>query len=283
MGVRFSCHGCAKPLNIKLDLAGRRGVCPECGLRFRIPKTDAEFSIPLEDVGNASAQQQAIGHQKSAAVGGSHADVSAEAAVAVAEKHSVPSGDFGSADGASSAVSTGNLVRSKPGVDPISQAIELIASDASATWYVRPPSGGQYGPANGEALKSWITEGRVAKTALLWRDGWPQWREASEALPEIADSLPGAAGDGDDGVFGEVLQAGNASLATGGDARNPQDSIDAINTQESVALRGTHDLGATRRKRSSRRTLMVAVLATVVIGLVVTLILVAAGNSSGGG
>ena len=67
--------------------------------------------------------------------------------------------------------------------------------DATASWYVRPPGGGQYGPANTETFGQWIQEGRVAASSLVWRDGWSQWRTATEAFPDISAQLPGAAED----------------------------------------------------------------------------------------
>ena len=50
MGIRFACHVCQKQLNIKRDLAGRRGICPHCQSRFRIPLEDAEQSTPVDAV-----------------------------------------------------------------------------------------------------------------------------------------------------------------------------------------------------------------------------------------
>lgn len=49
MGIRFACHHCGRKLNIKRELAGKRGVCPECEGRFRVPPDDATFSM---DVGS---------------------------------------------------------------------------------------------------------------------------------------------------------------------------------------------------------------------------------------
>lgn len=63
--------------------------------------------------------------------------------------------------------------------DPIDEA-------PSAVWYVRPPSGGQYGPARGDILRKWIAEGRVTGDSHVWREGWPDWRLASEVLPALA-------------------------------------------------------------------------------------------------
>ena len=46
MGIRFACHECGKRLNIKNEFAGRRGVCPACSAKMRIPLSDAETSTP---------------------------------------------------------------------------------------------------------------------------------------------------------------------------------------------------------------------------------------------
>ena len=153
MGIRFACHTCGKHLNIKNELAGRRGICPSCSSRFRIPTEDTEKSTPVEEPKRVSPT------------------VSSDASPAAAA--TLPQADSAAAA-------------------PKSQisSLDILTSDPTSTWYVRPPNGGQYGPATGEILRQWIAEGRVATTALLWRDGWPQWREASEALPELAGKLP---------------------------------------------------------------------------------------------
>src|SRR4051794_12581638 len=39
MGIRFSCPNGHK-LNVKTFLAGKRGVCPQCGAKFVIPATE---------------------------------------------------------------------------------------------------------------------------------------------------------------------------------------------------------------------------------------------------
>lgn len=54
-------------------------------------------------------------------------------------------------------------------------------------WYVRHPSGGEYGPANQLLLQRWISEGRVPNNALVWCDRWPDWRRAADVLQEVQD------------------------------------------------------------------------------------------------
>jgi hypothetical protein len=52
-------------------------------------------------------------------------------------------------------------------------------------WYVRPPTGGQFGPAAGDVMRSWLAEGRVSADSLLWREGWRDWLEAGEVFPQL--------------------------------------------------------------------------------------------------
>ena len=134
------------------------------------------------------------------------------------------------------------------------ESIHLLDDDPDATWYVRPPSGGQYGPATGEIMKQWIDEGRVAATALLWRDGWPQWRDAGETLPELVDRLP----NGDVASAVPVVQ----SPAVATSSPSPQ-------------LSGQAGVGSDRRTRSMRRVLLIGLLsalAVILIGVLVAVI-----------
>jgi hypothetical protein len=62
-----------------------------------------------------------------------------------------------------------------------------------AVWYVRPASGGQFGPANGEVMGTWVAEGRVSPDSLVWREGWRDWREAAAVFPQLGGTnyIPG--------------------------------------------------------------------------------------------
>ena len=184
MGIRFACHVCQRRLNIKRELAGRRGICPVCAARIRIPLEDCETSTPIDErplaVASPTNRVGSSGHPRS----DQPVEVPGDDA-SLATHHSTPAVDSAADE------------KSNP-ADPSSQADretpDGLSDEAEATWYVRPPSGGQYGPATTELLRQWIGEGRVAATALLWREGWPQWRDASDALPEYADRMPAGGG-----------------------------------------------------------------------------------------
>ena len=208
MGIRFACHGCGKRLNIKNELAGRRGVCPACSVKMRIPLSDSETSTPIEEI--------------------------------------LP---FPRASGPASAEGSPFLSEHEP----------------EATWYVRPPSGGQYGPASTDLLRQWIEEGRVAATSLLWRDGWQQWRTASEALPEMDGQLPGQP------------VAGTFAAASAPPANDPLAAAvsGAPTVTSGVAVAGQAKIGSHRRARSFRRVMWIGVLSAVAIMLLGVLVVVA--------
>ena len=69
----------------------------------------------------------------------------------------------------------------EPAADPISET-------PNAVWYVRPPSGGQFGPAQGEVMQRWLAEGRISADTLVWREGWPDWRLAKTLFPKLGDT-----------------------------------------------------------------------------------------------
>jgi len=78
-------------------------------------------------------------------------------------------------------------------------------------WYVHLREGGQFGPASDEIMAEWVAEGRVPADALLWREGWPRWKEASDVLPRLARPVSGAT-------------APRPPEASGGAASSPEDA-----------------------------------------------------------
>lgn len=251
MGVRFACHHCGKRLNIKRELAGKRGVCPACSVRFRIPLADAEQSIPLSEEQPAAEQRPSDRHRAGAS--------------AATDASTGASGE--NAGSVATDAQPGRAVAASGSV----AASDWLTGDASATWYVRPPSGGQYGPATSEVLRQWIEEGRLAASALVWRDGWPQWRVAHEAFPDLADRLPGG-GDPRDRSSTPAATVGDSAVGLGSDSGS---AVPPSAVADSV-LRGEPSVGAQRQQRSLRRVtvigLLVAVSVVLIAGLAVILL-----------
>ncbi|TWT54726.1 hypothetical protein Pla22_23780 [Rubripirellula amarantea] len=270
MGIRFACHGCGKSLNIKQDLAGKRGVCPSCSIKFRIPLEDAPQSSPLVD---SSAKQLPASRERASAINASLAPNGSSESLK------------GSSSGSNSSVATAQAAQAAQPAQ-VSQATpaDLLMDDPEATWYVRPPSGGQYGPATSDVLRQWIDEGRVAASALLWRDGWPQWRAASETLPGLATRFPGAGTGGDSGT----ASPSKSVVAANGHATTPSNAPEVVRsvtpdaasqvpspipaTAEPPSLSGRAEVGTVRRERNGRRIMMIVLLAFIALALLGTLV-----------
>jgi len=242
MGIKFNCPNGHK-LNVKSFLAGKKGVCPHCGAKFRIPNQPTEEDRedgPALDVTHqptlvvpdpvpvqpATVQPAAVPsapqpvtsqpvtvHPGVAPVPGAAvapgaipvgqavvppgAGVQPQPAMAGAPAVAVAVRPVTPVAGAPAvapsglpvgqAVPVGMVPPTVPGQPPMPPGVvDPIAENPNAVWYVRPPSGGQYGPARGDVMRKWIAEGRVTGTSLVWREGWPDWRNAGEALPELS-------------------------------------------------------------------------------------------------
>lgn len=195
MGIRFRCHHCEKQLHVKDFQAGKRGKCPKCKESFRIPENDADYSLSLEPAGqemvaaasHSSSDSQSLSNKASADLDeaiGLDAPSSFEAPNDLPDlprereserEHVEPLRMHPVEDGWSQEAS--------PPEEPARKQ-----PTAPAFWFVRPPSGGQFGPADQEVFDQWLTENRVTADSLVWRDGWEEWMPAAEAMP---DAFPG--------------------------------------------------------------------------------------------
>ena len=149
MGIRFSCSNGHK-LNVKAELAGRRGRCPECGVSVQIPQQterteSSSFSVVIDTSKTKS------GKTSNDAVQNPFKNLEQEA------KQNEPA--MGKA----------------------------LLADPNAVWYLQVPHGPQYGPATGAVVESWIKERRVSPEMLVWKEGWSNWIPAKNAFPELAE------------------------------------------------------------------------------------------------
>lgn len=186
MGVRFACHACGKRLNIKTELAGKRGICPACSVRFRIPPYNTDLSTPLESTPIEAEESMSVSAQASEA-----RITNAKVANSTGSSESVASQDSGGV-ALQDSPQTQELASSvtERAAPPSARAnLQDVLGDTTATWYVRPPNGGQYGPADGPTMGQWMKEGRVADLAMVWRDGWTDWRVAKDAIPGVVPTV----------------------------------------------------------------------------------------------
>jgi uncharacterized protein DUF4339 len=160
MGIRFHCPNGHK-LNVKSELAGKKAICPDCGAKLVVPAA------------GAASSESSI-----------HQDTTV--------------GRFGAAEAGESRI-IGTVAPSVALHNPVSSAVQAsegsprlaaIKARSAVVWYIRPVSGGQFGPVDDKELCAWIADGRLTADAYVWRAGWPDWLKAGDAPDELPTSLP---------------------------------------------------------------------------------------------
>ena len=228
MGIRFTCPQ-GHRLHVKSFLAGKRGICPHCGARF---------DIPLTDTGRVDAVF-APRHQSRRLQPGSSA-----IAIAQGITTSVPA-----VNGELSSAATATA--------------DAPAESEAASWYVRPTSGGQYGPIDDQLVRQWIRESRLAADSLVWRDDWPDWRRASDVFAELAQPATVSAATPD----------GPLSLSLFDEELAPA-SLPAGPTGVTPAYRASFSSVRTSQGPGKRAKWMIWLLGLIVVLLAVALVLV---------
>jgi len=186
MGIRFACPN-GHPLHVKLDLAGKRGICPECQAKFIIPTPKPGLVAQRTAQGGATPQQS-----------GAPRPAAAPSTVAAAPAASQSSATPAPAPQPSTGNPNAELPPAPPapGTQPPAETAapqQTSTATAVPVWYVRPATGGQFGPADDTLVRQWAADGRVGADAYVWRTGWPNWRLASEAkdyFPHLAPVTP---------------------------------------------------------------------------------------------
>jgi hypothetical protein len=209
MGIKFHCPNGHK-LNVKAFLAGKKGVCPKCGTRLRIPDSSepglGDDDADDSDTGRTPAGSTYRGPMPApAATAAAIAPKVAESQLpkpAPAPLNARPAAAPQAAPTVATPAPTVPMPAAMPG--PVAAAAvpaairaptpgDPIAEAPAAIWYVRPPSGGQFGPARGDVMRKWIAEGRVSSDSLVWREGWTDWQTAGKLFPNLQPASAPAA------------------------------------------------------------------------------------------
>ncbi len=270
MGIHFVCHLCSYALHVKDFQAGKRGKCPNCSGSFRIPFADASYSSALDDAQDNSA----VAKVREAFLKGSSskktnpskstklATKDSDSVSIAIESNPTDSDVIRSGFQAAKEVlcDSDTKVLEDPKNEP-KRMPEVFARAIDAKWFVRPPSGGQFGPASSALLMNWITESRVTADSFLWREGLAQWQAASELVPDLfaGPTVPAMATS-----LNEILSA---------------DRIEGAIVKSDIGLDGTPSIrsGAVLKKRMQKRRqqlTMVILLASISLILLSILIFV---------
>ena len=179
MGIRFQCPNGHK-INVKSFLAGKRALCPECGVKVVVPmEAEAAPALSLATLpgssgpgSNGTSAAPGVGKQPVRGTAANVAAPAAKATVATAAPVSarpaqpIASPAFNLNLAAAAAVVSAPVSPVVP-APPVFGIADPIAEAPQAVWYVRPRTGGQFGPAPGDIFRQWIWQRRVTGDSLV--------------------------------------------------------------------------------------------------------------------
>jgi hypothetical protein len=206
MGIKFYCPNGHK-MHVKDFLAGKKGLCPKCGIRVEIPAASVsgpppdaqELGLPIaaanEPLPNAqpSASSKKSLRSNLAPVFGMPADEPAPDSIlteTVGEEigpgsNSVPPSAIVQDDSSSAGISEIEINMPAAATDP-------IKIPPGENWYVHLPTGKQLGPIASDTLREWLDQARIGVDALVWRNGWDQWQVIRDAFAQSRSPAAGA-------------------------------------------------------------------------------------------
>jgi hypothetical protein len=182
-------------MKVKDHLAGKKGICPTCGARFRIPHASMPAAPrPAPPVsGNSTAPRDvpAASDLPIAAI------VSLDPAAAVGLPEVLLLADPG--------VATVAPAHEPPMVDPDPTADLVIeaepdepAGDVAADdvfWFIAIPGGQPSAAMKEPEMRGWLESGQATGREVVWRSDWPDWRPITDAFPEqFPRTFPGVGG-----------------------------------------------------------------------------------------
>lgn len=171
-------------VKVKDHLAGRKGICPTCGARFRIPLASVD-PPPAAGASVASAALRvaeivsldaAVAERLPRALPLARAFEPAVAPLAA------PVADSGRAVTAPAA----RVAEEHDAVEPAARLHPLIAARVDLAWCHARPGGAASDPLQAAAMQAWLDSGAAAADALVWRADWGEWRPLAMAFPEYA-------------------------------------------------------------------------------------------------
>jgi hypothetical protein len=144
-------------VKVKDQLAGRKGVCPTCGARFRIPlESVAEPAAPLPLARVVPLEA---------------AEIATLPRVLIDEPQPVRRGP----------AKPGETVGTPP--PPSVARHSLLDERPELAWSRAVPGGAASAPMSAAELRAWLDSGAAVGNELVWRSDWEDWRPLGAVFP----------------------------------------------------------------------------------------------------
>ena len=178
MGIVAFCPN-GHRINVKDSFAGRKGLCPTCGAKFRVPAPGSGSPGP------ESALPTARLLDLDAAVAATLPRVLPFAPAAaepipepIPEPMPEPIPEPMPASAAVFAMPPAPI-SAQPALHP------ALAERADLQWCIAFPGGEPTEPLPAESMQAWLDSGQAEGHEVVWRSDWPEWRPARDVFPDV--------------------------------------------------------------------------------------------------
>lgn len=168
MGIVAFCPS-GHRIKVKDHLAGKKGICPHCGTRFRIPAAGAVAAAPAPDLAATGTlpMGRLVSRNRDEAVGLPRVLACAAAAAPDAE----PDVDV-------EAEADAGLDRLPPvSLHPV------LGERPDLAWCLAVPGGQPSQPLSPESVQQWLDSGGATGEELVWRSDWTEWVPIGRVFP----------------------------------------------------------------------------------------------------
>lgn len=287
VGIRFRCHHCEYELHVKEFQGGRKGRCPKCEGKFRIPDNDSPCSLPIEEpvaVAATDGLEAKLPEPAISTAENSPASTEQYEPIDASENHpktpavSETAPPRPKAANGKSGIASASREAADRNTDPEDASqqttIRALVENGDAKWYVRLDNGEQFGPADREQFTEWLREDRIPPNAILWCEGWPDWEPAAQVLADFFDSQaareeaePAAPPVPPPPPAPDVAPAQAEALSLSPSVASPAES-------ETGVSRSQHTRLAKKQRQKRNYRIAVAILSVLSLVMVVALVLV---------
>jgi len=164
-------------MKVKDELAGKKGLCPDCGVKFRIPLKDAPAVVV--------AAPQAPAHVDAVLPVAHFVAIDPVSVAGLPRALSLEMSQTPAAvasEGAEESVPVDHEMKLEDSSER--QFHPTILQDVQLVWSIAFPGGDPSEPLTAKQLQDWLDEGQATGNELVWRTDWPEWIPVRQVFPE---------------------------------------------------------------------------------------------------
>jgi hypothetical protein len=180
-------------VKVKDQLAGKKGLCPVCGTKFRIPAVNDPANDAADDPATAAAASEQRAHAPVAGRSGVASDAAAfpparilalDPAIVATLPRAIA---WDVAAGAAAPAAEAPVVPAETyesATPPRRPLHPVIAEREDLAWSIALPGGEPSAPLPADTMQDWLDARQATGDEVVWRADWPQWLPVRQVFPD---------------------------------------------------------------------------------------------------